>query len=97
LTPLQPAGGAVTRFLVAPPGRLETVEGIDRATALEGVVRARVYRRPGHVFGELRVGSDRAGAVQAVGNTREQALERAGAATKRIRFVTVDVDAKAFA
>jgi biotin carboxylase len=97
LTPLQPVGGAVTRFLVAPPGRFEAVEGVDRAKAAEGVVRARVYRRPGHVFGELRVGSDRAGAVQTVGDTRAQALERAAAAAKRIRFVTVDVDAKALA
>jgi biotin carboxylase len=97
LTPLQPAGGAVTRFLVAPPGRLEAVEGIERARAVDGVVRARVYRRPGHVFGPLRFGSDRAGAVQALGDTREQALERAAAAAKRIRFVTADVDAKALA
>jgi biotin carboxylase len=97
LTPLQPAGGAVTRFLVAPPGRLHSVEGVDEAQALDGVARVRVYRRPGHVFGPLRFGSDRAGAVQAVGDTRGHALERAAAAAKRIRFVTADVDAKALA
>jgi hypothetical protein len=60
-------------------------------------VRVRIYRRPGHVFGPLRFGSDRAGAVQAVGDTRAQALGRAAAAAKRIRFVTADVDAKALA
>jgi biotin carboxylase len=97
LTPLQPAEGAVTQFLVAPRGRLEAVEGVDDAEAIEGVVRVRIYRRPGHVFGPLRFGSDRAGAVQAVGDTRAQALGRAAAAAKRIRFVTADVDAKALA
>ena len=64
---------------------------------MEGVVRVRIYRTPGWRFGELRVGSDRAGAVQAVGDTREEALERAAAAADRIRFVTADVDAKALA
>jgi hypothetical protein len=49
------------------------------------------------VFGQLRFGSDRAGAVQAVGESRKQALDRSAAAAERIRFVTVDVDAKALA
>ncbi len=97
LTPLDPVGGAVTRFLVAPPGELQTVEGVEEAQAVEGVVRVRVYRRPGWRFGELRVGADRAGAVLAVGRSREDALGKASAAAERIRFVTADVDAKALA
>jgi biotin carboxylase len=97
LAPLDPAGGAVTRFLTAPPGALTAVEGVDEAARTEGVVRVRIYRTPGWRFGELRVGSDRAGAVQAIGETREEALERAAAAADRIRFVTADVDAKALA
>jgi biotin carboxylase len=97
LTPLDPVGGAVTRFLVAPPGELRAVVGVDEAQAMEGVVRVRVYRRPGWRFGDLRVGADRAGAVQVVGASREEALGRASAAAERIRFVTADVDAKALA
>jgi biotin carboxylase len=97
LAPLDPVGGAVTRFLTAPPGALTAVEGVDEAARTEGVVRVRIYRTPGWRFGELRVGSDRAGAVQAIGDTREEALERAAAAAERIRFVTADVDAKALA
>ncbi len=57
-------GGATTRFLIAPPGRLERVEVPD---GLEGVERVRIYREPGYVFGPLRRGADRAGAVLAVG------------------------------
>ena len=96
-TPVDPAGGAVTQFLVAPRGELRDVEGVEDAQAAAGVVRVRVYRRPGHVFGALRFGADRAGAVQAIGSSRKQALERAAAAAERIRFVTADVDAKALA
>jgi len=91
--PLPRVGGAVTRFLVAPEGRLEDVEGLDEARALEGIVAVRSYREPGFVFGPLRRGGDRAGAVLAVGASREEALERAGRAAERIRFVTADAEA----
>jgi biotin carboxylase len=81
------AGSAVTRFLVAPPGVLESVE---LPQGLPGLVSARVYREPGHVFGPLRRASDRAGAVLVVGATRGEALARADVAAERIRFATVD-------
>jgi biotin carboxylase len=83
-------GGAVTRFLVAPPGVLESVEV---PPDMEGVLRVRIYREPGYVFAPLRRGADRAGAVLAVGDSREQALARADAAADRIRFVTADAGA----
>jgi cysteine synthase A len=80
-----PSGGAaVTRFLVPPPGLLEAVEVPDD---LEGVLRIRIYREPGYVFGPLRRGGDRAGAVLAVGATREEAVAQADDAAARIRFV----------
>jgi hypothetical protein len=53
----------------------------------------RVYRRPGFVFGPLRRGADRAGAVLAAGDSREQALERAAAAADAIRFEIADAEA----
>jgi len=83
-------GGAVTRFLVAPPGVLESVEVPQ---GLPGAVRTRIYREPGYVFTPLRRGSDRAGAVLVVGASREEALARADAAAERIRFVTADAGA----
>jgi biotin carboxylase len=85
-----PAGGAVTRFLVAPPGVLESVEA---PTDLDGIVRVRVYRSAGDVVAPLRSGPDRAGAVLALGDSREQALARADAAAERIRFLTADAEA----
>lgn len=95
LVPVERAGGACVRFLVAPSGELREVEGLEEACAVEGVLDVRLYRRPGHRFGELRRGSDRAGAVLAVGDSREEALARAGRAVECIRFDTVEVEALA--
>ena len=80
-------GGAVTKFLVAPPGVLERV---DLPDDLEGIHRVRIYREPGYVFTPLRRGADRAGALLATGDSRDEALARANAAADRIRFVTAD-------
>ena len=80
-------GGAVTRFLVAPPGVLERVENPDDLVGVEWV---RIYREPGYIFTPLRRGADRAGALLATGQDRDEALARANAAADRIRFVTAD-------
>jgi biotin carboxylase len=92
LAPRARVGGACVRFLVPPPGQLREVVGVEDAFALEGIRGIRIYRRPGHRFGEFRRGADRAGAVLAVGDNREQALERASRAEAMIRFET-DVEA----
>ena len=79
-------GGACVLFLVAPEGKLTAIEGREAAHTVDGVLDVRIYRTAGHVFGPLLRGSDRAGAVIAVGDSREQALERARAAADAIRF-----------
>ena len=85
LPPPEPrVGGAVTRFLVAPPGTLEQVDAPD---GLDGV---RIYREPGYVFAPLRRGADRAGAVLVAGASRDEAVARANAVADRIRFVVAD-------
>lgn len=93
LTPVARAGGACVRFLVAPAGLLHEVHGIEEARSLEGVELVAVYRRPGRVLTPLRRGSDRAGAVLAVGASRAEALERAAAAAELIRFEIADAEA----
>jgi biotin carboxylase len=92
LSPVARVGGACVRFLVAPPGILREVSGVEEAFAEEGIRGIRIYRRPGHQFGELRRGADRAGAILAVGESRQDALERAARAEAMIRF-EVDVEA----
>jgi hypothetical protein len=62
------------------------VDGVAEAGQEPGVTEVRVYRSPGHVFGLLRRGSDRAGAVLATGESRDDALVRAEAAASRIVF-----------
>jgi biotin carboxylase len=93
LAPTPRVGGAVVRFLVAPQGELLEVTGAEEARALEGVVDVRVYRAPGFRFGPLRRGADRAGAVLAVGDSREEALERSARAADLVRFETADAEA----
>ncbi len=80
-------GGACVFFLVPPQGQLRAVEGLDEAVASEGVLDVRIYREPGHTFGPFLRGPDRAGAVIAVGESRDEALARARAAADEIRFV----------
>jgi biotin carboxylase len=84
-------GGACVLFLVAPVGKLVSVAGVADAEAVEGVEWARVYRRPGWHFGQLLRGADRAGAILAVGVSRDDALERARRAAQAVRFA-VDAD-----
>jgi biotin carboxylase len=86
---------ACVRFLVAPPGALQDVRGLEEAYELEGVRGIRIYRKAGHVFHELRRASDRAGAVLATGETPADALLHADRAAGRIRFVTGRVEAVA--
>jgi biotin carboxylase len=84
------AGGACVRFLVAPEGSVEAVEGIERAATSDGVAWVRVYRQAGDEIRQLRQGSDRAGAVLAVGESRRQALARARRGARRVRFRVVE-------
>jgi biotin carboxylase len=93
LRPRAQVGGACVRFLVAPPGPLAGVRGVDEARAQEGIELVRVYRTPGAIVGPLRRGADRAGAILAVGGTRDEALERAAAAADLIRFEIADASA----
>jgi hypothetical protein len=78
------------RFLVAPEGELVETLGEDEARDVDGVVDVLLYRAPGHRFGPLRRGGDRAGAVLAVGDSRDDALARAERAAQCIRFQTAE-------
>lgn len=86
-------GGACIRFLVAPEGLLEAVDGVEDAESDNGVAWVRVYREPGAELGPLRHGSDRVGAVLAVGTSRADAVGRGERAAGRVRFRLADVHA----
>ena len=86
LAPVAREGGGCVRFLVAPPGQLRGVTGLEEAYALDGVKGIRLYRQPGHAFGALLRGPDRAGAILAVGAARADALDQADRAAALVRF-----------
>jgi biotin carboxylase len=83
------------RFLTASPGplpagRVTRVGSLEPVLAAPGVVEAALYPVAGDVIRPVMVISDRRGYVIAVGESREQALERAEAAA---RLVDIDVEA----
>jgi biotin carboxylase len=86
----QQAGGACVRFLVAPEGELVATLGEEEARAIDGVLDVLLYRTPGHRFGPFLRGGDRAGAIVAVGESRDDALARADRAAERVRFQTAE-------
>ena len=88
IDPAPKVGGACIVFLVPPAGELLALDGRDDAVRADGVEAVRVYRSTGFRFGELRTGSDRAGAVLAVAESKEEAYERARSAAALIRFQT---------
>ncbi|TML20927.1 MAG: ATP-grasp domain-containing protein [Actinobacteria bacterium] len=92
LAPVAQAGGGCVRFLVAPTGELRRVAGLEEAYAVDGIKGIRLYRKPGHRFGPLLRGSDRAGAILAVSASREEALRQADRAAELIHFDTVPVE-----
>lgn len=81
------SGGACVSFLVPPQGVLRAVDGVAAAADEPGVQWVRVYRRPGHVFGPLLRGADRAGAILVTGASADDALNGAQRAAARVRFV----------
>jgi biotin carboxylase len=92
LAPVAKAGGGCVRFLVPPPGELQDVTGVEEAFKLDGINGIRLYRKRGHRFGPFLRGSDRAGAILATGDSRDEALERADRAAETIRFDVTPVE-----
>lgn len=76
----------IARFLVGPEGKLKQVVGLDEVRAMPGVVSAEIYVQRGQTIRALTQGSHRAGHVLVVGESREQAEERAKVAMSRIQF-----------
>ena len=76
---LEPSPGpaCVIEFLRPPKGTLAGVSGPPEAT---------FYHPPGHVYGPLRVATDRAGYVITTAPTREEALVGARTAAGAVRF-----------
>jgi biotin carboxylase len=83
-----PHAAAIAKFLVARPGVVRSVHGLDAAQSLEGIDDAQVFVPVGGRVMPLTDSAKRAAYVLAHGATRGEATERADAALARIRIET---------
>jgi biotin carboxylase len=84
------ANAAIAKFLIAKPGRVRSVDGLDEARAAEGIDDAQVFVTPGGRVMPLTDSAKRAAYVLAHGGTREEAMARADASLQRLRIETYD-------
>lgn len=81
-------GGAVAKFLVARPGAVRAVRGLDEARAMGGIDDAQVFVPVGGCVHPLTDSAKRAAYVLARAATRAAAVELADAALGRIHIET---------
>lgn len=84
------ANAVIAKFLVAKPGRVRAVEGLDEARAAEGIADAEVFVAAGGRVMPLTDSAKRAAYVLAQGATRDDAMRCADASLARIRIETYD-------
>ncbi|MGW5051337.1 ATP-grasp domain-containing protein [Actinokineospora sp. NPDC004072] len=71
-----PIAAASSRFIVGPPGRVESVEGVAEARGREGVLAVRLSAKPGDAVRPLRDNWDRLGMVAVTGPDTAAAVQR---------------------
>lgn len=81
-------GGAIAKFLVARPGAVRAIHGLDEARAVEGVTDAEVFVTVGGRVHPLTDSAKRAAYALAWGDTREEATARADEALSRVAIDT---------
>jgi biotin carboxylase len=83
-------GGAVAKFLVARPGRVRAIQGLEQARALPGIDDVQVFPPPGGRVLPLTDSAKRAAYALAHGASRDQAWARADAALACVQIDTFD-------
>ena len=83
--------GAIAKFLIGKPGRLNAVRGLGRARAVEGVDDVQVFVPVGGHVMPLTDSAKRAGYALAHGTTREQAMTRANEALAQLSLDTSNI------
>jgi biotin carboxylase len=77
--------GAV-RFFAETGGTVESVEGVESAANLPGVIRVSCAAKPGDILGPISSSDSRQGYVIAVGDSLAEAVERAERAHAAVRI-----------
>jgi len=88
VTPKWERGSAI-RYLQVSPGVIASIEGVEAAGSVRGVVDVHLDMSPGDRVPELRSSSDRVGHVVAEGASAREAAEAAEKALSRIRVEVV--------
>ncbi|HEY0062236.1 MAG TPA: ATP-grasp domain-containing protein [Telluria sp.] len=86
--PPAPLRAAAIRYLVAEPGVVGAIGGLDAVRALPGFVELRIDVACGDTVRPVRCSSDRAGHVIATGATQAEAIARCEAMLACIRITT---------
>lgn len=81
-------GAALAKFLIAKPGKVQRVDGLDEARAAVGIDDAEVFVSAGGRVMPLTDSAKRAGYVLAHGTTRTEATARADKSLALIRIET---------
>ena len=83
-----PLRSAAIRYLVAEPGVVSSIDGLDAVRALPGFVELRIDVACGDAVGPVRCSHDRAGHVIATGATPAEAIARCEKMVAQIRITT---------
>jgi biotin carboxylase len=87
---LPKAGGAAIRFLAYTNRTVKSIQGLDIARSLPGIVRVECKLKPGDRIGELRNSQARQGYVLAIGDSVTAAIENAERAISEVKFEFAD-------
>jgi len=80
--------GVVLRFIIARPGRLKRISGMDEVRKMDGVEVGSFFRQGDHVP-EFSNDASRSGWMITTGRDREEAIEKADLVSRKIKFYTV--------
>ncbi len=80
------ATGAAIRYFFPKPGRIKTIEGLEKSRELPDTVRVEVFTNVGEQVGAVKGSHERAGYVIATGRDADEAEANAERAWKLIRF-----------
>lgn len=92
-TNLQPKfqKGACYKFFSPPPGRFDSVEHLEEAKALHGILDMGFSFKSGSIVGAIAGDPDRPGFIVAEGHDRDNAIKNADAAFKLLNFNMVNL------
>ena len=79
--------GVVLRFMIANPGKLLKVHGLESACAIEGVAAGSFYS-PGNLVPEFSNDGSRSGWMITTGRNRDDALRKANQVSQLVHFET---------